>query len=143
MSYETFDVPGRICLFGDKVDLMGRPVIAAAVSTTAKFTCKKTNDRTVIFQSKNINEYHNFQLGAPPNLNCKLKYWYVMLKRIESLLTSGFELIVNSKIPIASGLSSSAAISIGFGFAVNRLFDLNMDKSSIRSEEHTSELQSR
>ncbi len=131
MSYETFEVPGRICLFGDKVDLMGRPVIAAAVSTTAKFNSKRTNDNTVIFQSKNIDEYHNFQLGAPPNLDCKLKYWHGMLKRIESLLPSGFELILNSKIPIASGLSSSAAISIGFGFAVNRLFDLKMDKLSI------------
>ncbi|GAB4318424.1 MAG: mevalonate kinase [Promethearchaeota archaeon] len=131
MSYDVVHVPGRICLFGDKVDLMGRPVIAAAVSTTLRLEFKKRDDDVVVLESKNTGERHALKVGDPANYECDLKYWFALLKRVEPHVTSGFEAILDSDIPIGAGLSSSAAISVAFARALNHLFELGWDGGTV------------
>ena len=41
----SLKIPGRICILGDKVDLLGKPVIAMAINLMMKinFVAKKNN----------------------------------------------------------------------------------------------------
>ncbi|MHA1733729.1 MAG: mevalonate kinase family protein [Promethearchaeota archaeon] len=131
MSYDAIIVPGRICLLGDKIDLMGKPVIAAAISATLKIKFKKRDDDLVIFESKNMGPRQEFRLGNPPDFDHPLKYWHAILKRKEEEVTSGFEVIIDSGIPIGAGLSSSAAISVAFARALNHMFGLGLSTAEI------------
>ena len=40
-GFHTWQVPGRICLMGDKIDLIGLPVIAAAIDTLMTIKIRK------------------------------------------------------------------------------------------------------
>ena len=36
----SLEIPGRICIVGDKVDLLGKPVIAMAINLMMRFNYK-------------------------------------------------------------------------------------------------------
>jgi len=108
------EVPGRICLMGDKVDLLGKPVIGMAISLMMKIKYKENPDNSVEFYSHNTKEHTKFVLGESPPLNIDLNYWSVLYERLKKYIKKGFYIDVDSEIPIGAGLSSSAALSIGF-----------------------------
>ena len=56
-------VPGRICLFGDKVDLLEKPVIAAAINLLMEISLEKRNDTKIVFISKNLDFSKEFFLS--------------------------------------------------------------------------------
>ena len=124
-------VPGRICLLGDKVDLLEKPVIAAAVNLLMEITFIKRNDNKVIFQSKNIEFTKEFHLTDAADFDHPLKYWSAILIRLKEHITTGFNAVVNSQIPIGGGLSSSAALSVGFIQGLSQLYNIPMNKGQV------------
>ena len=40
----SLEVPGRICILGDKVDLLGKPVIAMAIDLMMRMNYRPTSD---------------------------------------------------------------------------------------------------
>jgi len=124
-------VPGRICIIGDKVDLLGKPVIAMAINLMMKFYYKSRSDNTIEFYSRDTNERVKFQLKDTPPRNIDLAYWSVLYERIKEKITHGFYLEVESDIPIGVGLSTSAAISVGFLKIMSEAFNLNLSDSEI------------
>ena len=46
-------------------------------------------------------------------------------------IKQGFNVIFKSNIPIGAGMSSSAALSCGFGMALNEAFNFSLKKSQI------------
>ena len=46
-------------------------------------------------------------------------------------IISGFNLVIGGDVPIGSGLSSSAAVECATGFALNRLFELNLSRMEL------------
>jgi galactokinase len=56
-------------------------------------------------------------------------------------LNQGFAIVFSSTIPIGAGLSSSAALECGIGYAMNKLYDLDLSKQEIaligQKSEHT------
>lgn len=123
-------VPGRICLFGDKVDLLGKPVIAAAINATMKVIVKKRSDSIVKFYSKDLDVQKEYDLQNDLTFDHPLKYWSAIVNRLKPKI-SGFEAIVESEIPIGVGLSSSAAISVALIKALNEAYELNLKKDEI------------
>lgn len=131
MEEYSVTVPGRICLFGDKVDLLEKPVIAAAINLLMHIKFTKRADELVIIRSKDLNFKKEFTLSDGPDFTHPLKYWSAILNRMIKYVTSGFEAEVESDIPIGGGVSSSAALSVGFIRGLCKLFNVQMNKAEI------------
>ena len=124
-------IPGRICLMGDKVDLLQKPVIAMAINLMMEIRYEMTEDGSIEFYSYNTNERTVFKVGESPPQDIDLGYWSVLYERLKEKVTHGFTLEVNSEIPIGCGLSTSAAVSVGFLRALNYALDLKLSNSQI------------
>lgn len=127
----SIKTPGRICILGDKVDLLGKPVIAMAINLMMEINYTAMADGLVEFYSHNTKERTKFKLYESPPQNIDLGYWSVLFDRLRDRIDSGFLMEVNSNIPIGCGLSTSAAISVGFLRALNEAFSLNLQNSEI------------
>ncbi len=125
------EVPGRICILGDKVDLLGKPVIAMAINLMMRMNYRLTSDGTIEFYSHDTKERVKFKLGESPPLDIDLNYWSVLYERLKNRINKGFYMDVESDIPIGCGLSTSAAVSVGFLRVLNEAFDLNLQNSDI------------
>ncbi len=130
-SNVSLQVPGRICLMGDKVDLLGKPVIGMAINLMMTINYKENTDDTIEFYSHNTNERTLFKLGESPPRNIDLAYWCVLYERLKKHIRNGFCMEVDSDIPIGAGLSTSAALSIGFIKAINQAYNLNLSNAEI------------
>ncbi len=131
MEEYTVIIPGRICLFGDKVDLLEKPVIAAAINLLMYIKLTKRKDNIVRFRSENLDITKEFHLNDTPDFTHPLKYWSAIVERLKNSLSTGFTAEVNSQIPIGGGLSSSAALSVGLIKGLNKLYDLNLERGEI------------
>jgi mevalonate kinase len=116
---------------GDKVDLLGKPVIGMAINLMMTINYKERNDNIVEFFSNNTKEKTQFKLGESPPRNIDLSYWSVLYERLKKNLKKGFSMEVDSDIPIGAGLSTSAALSIGFIKVINQVYDLNLKNQEI------------
>jgi mevalonate kinase len=124
-------VPGRICLMGDKVDLLGKPVIGMAIDLMMTINYKEKADDTIEFYSHNTKERTKFNIGDSPPKDIDLSYWSVLYERLKKYIKTGFYIDVNSEIPIGAGLSTSAALSIGFIKILNQALDLSFSNAEI------------
>jgi len=75
-------------------------------------------------------EWHNFILGVLFHINV-----------IKPNSVKGFDCIIESNLPLGSGISSSAALECGMAKGVNELFDIGLSDLEIiklsRDAEHT------
>ena len=124
-------VPGRICLMGDKIDLLGKPVIGMAIDLMMTINYEEVEGDTIEFYSHNTNERTKFKIGESPPRTIDLAYWSVLYERLKQHIKNGFYIEVNSDIPIGAGLSTSAALSIGFIKVLNQALDLNFTNQQV------------
>ena len=127
----SVQVPGRICLMGDKVDLLRKPVIGMAINLMMTINYEERKDEMIQFFSHNTKEKVLFKIGETPPHNIDLAYWSVLYERLKNHIKNGFYIDVNSDIPIGAGLSTSAALSIGFIKAINQALQLNLTNADI------------
>jgi len=128
--------PGRVNIIGEHIDYCGYPVFPAALE----------NDM-IIAVSKNLNPYieiHHMNSDTFKPLLLKIEkiipfrgekeeLWanYLIaafnhvLSKLEELPKTGCHLLIDSNVPIASGVSSSAAISVSSTLAALFAFDLS------------------
>jgi mevalonate kinase len=130
-SKVSVKVPGRICLMGDKVDLLGKPVIGMAINLMMTVNYEERSNGNVEFYSHDTNERVKFTLDEMPPKNIDLAYWSVLYERLKDHIKKGFYIDVSSEIPIGAGLSTSAALSIGFIKTLNQALDLNLSNGDI------------
>ncbi|MFX1346039.1 MAG: mevalonate kinase [Promethearchaeota archaeon] len=130
-SKVSVKVPGRICLMGDKVDLLGKPVIGMAINLMMTINYEERADRKIEFYSHDTKERVEFAFDELPPKNIDLAYWSVLYERLKHHIINGFYIDVSSEIPIGAGLSTSAALSIGFIKALNQALDLNLSNGDI------------
>src|SRR5271157_6367980 len=150
MGSINYNIPGRICLFGDKVDLLGIPVIAATINRFFNFEMTIRDDGIVHFLPRDYpEEEESFSIVDTDKVyecsqDVHLKYWHASLKSlslfIESGQVTGFDASVGTvDLPIGAGLSTSAAVSVGFIMGLNELFDLHMSKAEIAEHAYIAE----
>lgn len=130
-SKVSVKVPGRICLMGDKIDLLGKPVIGMAINLMMTINYEERADRKIEFYSHDTKERVEFALDEIPPKDIDLAYWSVLYERLKHHIINGFYIDVSSEIPIGAGLSTSAALSIGFIKALNQALDLNLSNGDI------------
>ena len=116
---------------GDKVDLLQKPVIGMAIDLMMRIDYEERQDNIIEFYSHNTKELTSFKLGNTPPKDIDLSYWSVLYERLKKHIEKGFNMKVSSDIPIGAGLSTSAAVSIGFVKIINQVYKLNFSSDDI------------
>ncbi|KAH0786661.1 GHMP kinase [Histomonas meleagridis] len=129
MKTKSF-APGRVCLLGDKSDLLNRPVIAAAITKFFHFEFTPRNDSLIKFNFPQNNLYFQRDFYSNDKKDEFFKFFSQIAWRLKDKIAP-FECTVKGDLPIGSGLSSSAACSIGFLSGLNKMFNLGMNPRSI------------
>jgi len=128
---QSSQAPGRICLLGDNVDLIEKPVIAAAINAFLTITLLPRDDNRVILKAEDINLKEEFILKETLELNSPLKYLKAVYMRLQDKIPHGFEAVIKSQIPVSAGMSSSTALCIAFIRILSKTFNFNLEVSEI------------
>ena len=126
--------PGRVNLIGEHTDYNKGYVLPAAIDKAIYFAITPRSDDNCVIYSLDLNEEHKFVIN---NLIKSEKGWPNYLMGVVDQLRAfghqikGFNCVFGGNIPIGAGLSSSAALEAGLAFALNSIFNLNIDKLQI------------
>jgi galactokinase len=131
--------PGRINLIGEHTDYNGGYVLPAAIGNAVYFAVSPREDAECHLIAHDLNESFNVNLNelAFSETYSWANYLMGVLDEIQKELTAnshqltalkGVNLIFGGDIPSGGGVSSSAAIENGIGFAVNELFNLGLSR---------------
>ncbi len=127
--------PGRINLIGEHTDYNNGFVFPAAIDKSVFFLLQLRDDKNCIIDAKDINAQLIFSIedNLKPSSNSWENYFLGVLHffKEKGEIKQGFNVIFKSDIPIGAGMSSSAALSCGFGMALNEAFNLSLKKSQI------------
>lgn len=141
----VIESPGRINLIGEHIDYNGGHVLPAAIDKKITLKFRKNQTQQCHIYSANFKssfeidlnhlnrskvEWQNFVLGV---------LYHIDVLKPNSL--AGFDCIIESNLPLGSGISSSAALECGIAKGVSELFDLDLTDLELitlsRDAEHT------
>ncbi|WP_158974067.1 galactokinase [Cellulophaga sp. L1A9] len=135
--------PGRINLIGEHTDYNLGYVLPTAIDKKITLKLRKNNSSDCNVYSLDNEKSITFSLDKiKPSKQSWENYILGVLHEIQLLTDklAGFDCVLNSTLPIGSGLSSSAALECGLAFGLNELFDLGLSKTQIvnlsRAAEH-------
>lgn len=126
--------PGRINLIGEHTDYNDGLVFPAAVNKYLWFACSPREDEEVHITALDINEHAIFSLGDRSKDD---RLWLTYLKgilfhfRAEGFEPGGFNCVFGGDLPIGAGMSSSAALEVGFAAAINHLSKAAMSRPDL------------
>ena len=124
--------PGRINLIGEHIDYNGGNVLPASIDKKIFLYFKKNlKNSTCKVNSIHYNELITFELNEEKkelNSNWKNYIFGVVhyLKKLKGDQLNGFECIIDSNLPLGSGISSSSALICGLIKGLNDLFKLKI-----------------
>ena len=132
--------PAKIILFGEHFVVYGEPAIVVAIDKRARAEAERRQDERLRFQSANLNTSCYFENGAfkveqGDAKQVRFKFEPVKLA-VEKVLAVygknvGLDIRINSAIPVAAGLGSSAAVVASVTAAVAALLELEFSKQDI------------
>ena len=140
---DFFTSAGRINLIGEHTDYNGGYVFPGAVDKGIMAEIKLNGTEKVCVFSLDLDEYVEFGLNeedAPAQSWARYVFGVCreIIKRGGRI--SGFNTVFAGDVPLGAGMSSSAALESTYAFALNTLFDLNIDKFELarigQSTEH-------
>ncbi|MEP4532877.1 MAG: galactokinase [Cyclobacteriaceae bacterium] len=143
---QLFNAPGRINLIGEHTDYNDGFVLPAAVDKSVKIAMAENGTGTCLLKALDLNEAYEFELNTEltPGETGWANYFLGVIDQLRkrgATVDKGFDMIFSSNVPAGSGMSSSAAIECGFGYALNEMFDLGFSKPEIATigqmAEHT------
>jgi galactokinase len=132
--------PGRINLIGEHTDYNDGYVLPAAIDKAVYFAVSPREDDECHFIAHDLNE--TFEVSLKSLVRTEKQDWanFLMgvLDEIQKMKPShytktagilrGVNLVFGGDLPSGGGVSSSAAIENGIGFAVNELFHLGLSR---------------
>tara|TARA_R110002049_G_C9169868_1_gene561811 strand:- start:717 stop:1853 length:1137 start_codon:yes stop_codon:yes gene_type:complete len=141
----VIESPGRINLIGEHTDYNLGYVLPTAIEKKITFKLKRNNSKTECnLYSMGYNT--GFTLHLDKIAKSQIEWENYILGVLNEILLRtdklrGFDCTIESKLPMGSGLSSSAAMECGLAFGLNELFDLGLSKMDIvllsQQAEHT------
>ncbi|MDH3297630.1 MAG: galactokinase [Gemmatimonadota bacterium] len=126
--------PGRVNLIGGHIDYHGLPVLPVALDRDVRLLFRPRTDGVVRAQtcaaglagasfelatripSAELGDWSNYVRGAAQSMV------------LERGVDRGLDLLVNSTLPMAVGLSSSSALAVAASLALARVNDLELDR---------------
>lgn len=132
--------PAKVILFGEHFVVYDKPAVVIAIDRRAYVTAKPRIDDKIVIKSATINasgaftsngEYQPIK-GGQRN-EARFKPIYLVAKNLLSLSNEkmGLNIEINSSIPIAAGLGSSAAVAVASAAAISNLLEVNLTKDNI------------
>ncbi|AWI25338.1 galactokinase [Flavobacterium pallidum] len=145
MPKHIFLSPGRINIIGEHVDYNHGFVLPAAINKYICFAVSESDSDDCTLVALDLNEKFRFSLQNPvvPAAAMWPNYILGVLHQLLEMQfpVRGFNIAFSSTIPMGAGLSSSAAVECGFGFAMDSIFSLGLSKERIaligQKAEHT------
>ncbi|MBM3294408.1 MAG: galactokinase [Candidatus Aminicenantes bacterium] len=125
-----FRSPGRVNLIGEHTDYNDGFVLPAAVDKAVYIAVAPAPGSRVEIRAVDLGEGHAFDLGR---LEKSGRRWPdYLIGVVDQLIKRGaevgaFRCAFGGDVPIAAGMSSSAAIEAGLAYALNALFELGLD----------------
>jgi galactokinase len=134
--------PGRADFLNTHQDYKGLPVVPVAVNLRMHLSAEPTKDETftiVSFDLEKLDErfMDSFNIGINEMLGGKFFGNYfrgvinVLVKRGLAKMLRGMNVALRSEIPVGSGLSSSAALEVGFTELLNHVCQLGLSKHDL------------
>jgi len=130
-----FFSPGRVNLIGEHIDYNGGQVMPCAISLGTYLAISKNKDKVFRFQCLNFPE--TAELHLQNSYTKSGKEWFnYPLGILDQVLglghpVSGLDMLFDGNLPIGAGLSSSASIEVLMCYALDQLFQLNIQKIEI------------
>lgn len=133
----TAEAPGRVNLIGEHLDYLGGSCLPIALELRTRASVNMRDDNQVVVNSAKgswsatVDDLHPGRVaGWPAYVAGTL--WALGIDR-------GVEIDITSTIPIAAGLSSSAALECSVALAVNDLFELDCTRDELARACHRAE----
>ncbi|HET6386118.1 MAG TPA: galactokinase [Armatimonadota bacterium] len=125
-----FRAPGRVNLLGEHTDYNDGWVLPIAINRDISIASRARDDRVVRLYSLDFQEETEFSLDdiAPSTTRKWSNYVRGIALELEKrkIRLKGMDAVLQGNVPIASGLSSSAAMEIGFALAFQGLNGFDM-----------------
>ena len=124
--------PGRINIIGEHTDYNNGFVLPTAIDRKIQFKLKKNDTlKTCNVYSNNFNTSFSFELDKVKKSEQQWENFILgVVYEIQQLSNKleGFDCVLESDIPIGSGVSSSAALECGLAYGLNELFSIGLSK---------------
>jgi galactokinase len=124
----TVRAPGRVNLIGEHVDYNDGFVLPMAISLETILRIRPREDQTVKLLAVDLGDEKQFSLDNITKENNWADYVKGVAVELQKLGVQlrGFEGVVTSTVPMASGLSSSAALEVGACLTFSHLSEYSM-----------------
>jgi galactokinase len=124
--------PGRVNLIGEHTDYNGGFVLPMAIPQRTWAALARRSDGRVRAASANLDNGHRvreFAVGAEEKTRSWIDYVQGVTRaaREAGAGIGGYDLVIDSDVPLGSGLSSSAALEVSVLRGLRELFDLSLD----------------
>ena len=134
-SVRTFYAPGRVNLIGEHTDYNDGFVLPLAIDRGVAIAARARTDRMVSIASVELGEDARIDLDClgPPRTGTWLDYVRGVVAMLEErgVRTRGADVVVASDLPSGAGLSSSAALEVGVGFALAHLAEAPIERVAL------------
>ncbi|MFW6048640.1 MAG: galactokinase [Candidatus Bipolaricaulota bacterium] len=130
----VYRAPGRVNLIGEHTDYNGGLVLPIAIDLDTHVLIGRTKEDVVRLYSTNLEGGGLIKLDELHERQGKwTDYVQGLLVELDSRgdVLGGFDLLVDSQVPVGGGLSSSAALEVGVMGALMDLFNLKLDDYEI------------
>ncbi len=130
--------PARVCLYGEHQDYLLQKVIPAAINLRLNIISAKTKEEYMTISSKNLKKSIRISpsIERLSNLNDSFKSFMeagiISLKQnFKDVHIPVISATIESSIPVASGLSSSAALLVGWISHLSGILEIKLKKDEI------------
>ena len=123
-----YHAPGRINLIGEHTDYNGGFVFPGAVDCGIMAEVRPNGTDTVNAYAIDLKDYVSFKVSDPKGPKASwARYLYGMIQEffLLGVNVKGFNIAFAGDVPLGAGMSSSAAMEVCFGTALNDLFAEN------------------
>ncbi len=130
--------PARVCLYGEHQDYLQLNVIPSAINLRLSISSELSNSDSIHITSKDLHQETTISKSISSlttksgSLEAYLEAGLLALKRFQpDIEIPSLNAFIESQIPIASGLSSSAALLVSWIQNIGGITNLNLKKDQI------------